>query len=149
MGTRRHTSLTFRGEHSRLILNCEAGTWPPRPAGPGLRMKWQTRRLIDPQPLPGTFCGQRGWTWRKPGAMIFWSNPDADRDGSVLVPHAPWRVGDVLWVKEEWVPFKDSGRGRLLPGVARPRVAEARPPAAGDAAGGRGTLLFPRALANP
>ncbi len=43
--------ILFRPDVVRAILNCKPGVWPAEPIDPALPMKFQTRRVVKPQPL--------------------------------------------------------------------------------------------------
>ena len=59
------------------IQNLKPNTWPPEPIDPGKPWKWQTRRIIKPQPHAGIR--------KKP----------------------PYQPGNMLWVREPWARISD------------------------------------------
>lgn len=64
--------------------------------------KTQTRRVIKPQPIQTKGAGVfLGWTWKtRKVELRNWI--DDERFGKELVAHCPYRVGDLLWVRETW-----------------------------------------------
>lgn len=74
--------ILFSGAMVRGLLNLEIGSWPAKPIDASNAFKWQTRRLVNPQPevcQVATECSHK-----------------------MLVSGAPFKVGDHLWVRETW-----------------------------------------------
>ena len=93
------------------LLNTKPGTWPAAPIDPEMPWKWQTRRIVKPAKsqdwLTADILGEvvqmvdRGDGWwamsvddRPPG-------PQGTCPGHIGSVSAPYRVGDILWVREQ------------------------------------------------
>lgn len=92
--------IIFKGWGVRAIRNMKPDVWPAEAIDPSKPMKWQTRRVMNPQPrtdAPGdwyldAYDGGPQWNW--------W-----DQQGRVANTEPFWRCpygvpGDVLWVRE-------------------------------------------------
>jgi hypothetical protein len=44
-------SILFSTPMAQALLNTKPGVWPAEPVDPSKPYKWQTRRVINPQPL--------------------------------------------------------------------------------------------------
>lgn len=44
-------SLIYQAWGIRAVLNCQPDVWPAQPIDPSKPMKWQTRRIVKPQPV--------------------------------------------------------------------------------------------------
>lgn len=88
------------------IQNLKPGTWPPEPIDPGKPWKWQTRRIIKPQPFSDDIYGPEWYppviinkdgeeTEGKPIYGIY----DGDGEWGIKCPYPP---GTRLWVRETW-----------------------------------------------
>lgn len=102
--------VLFKPEMVRALLNTKPGTWPAEPIDPEKPFKYQTRRIIKPAKsqdwLTPEMLGEviqmvdRGDGWwamsvddRPPG-------PNGTHPGHIGSVRAPYRVGDILWVRE-------------------------------------------------
>ena len=84
--------ILFQGDMVRAILNQKPGVWPAEPIDPALPMKWQTRRIVKPQP-PGDYDFEfiNGEIVRTMHGTAL---------GRTKCPHG--RPGDTLWMRETW-----------------------------------------------
>jgi hypothetical protein len=81
--------IIFNTELIPAIQNLKPGTWPPEPIDPGKPWKWQTRRIIKPQP-------QRFFEVNEEPLYLY----DVEWNlGSIYPKYQP---GDILWVRETW-----------------------------------------------
>jgi hypothetical protein len=82
--------IVFSTPMVHALLNTRAGVWPAEPIDSGKPFKWQTRRVVKPQPdtdKEGTI-----------NIKGFWIIPERDRNLDIF----PYHVGDILWVRETW-----------------------------------------------
>lgn len=103
--------ILFSGPMVLALLNTKPGTWPAEPIEPEMPFKWQTRRIVKPAKsqdwLTADILGEvvqmvdRGDGWwamsvddRPPG-------PQGTCPGHIGSVSAPYRVGDILWVREQ------------------------------------------------
>lgn len=88
------------------IQNLKPDVWPPEPIDPGKPWKWQTRRIIKPQPFSDDIYGPEWYppviinkdgeeTEGKPIYGIY----DGDGEWGIKCPYPP---GTRLWVRETW-----------------------------------------------
>ena len=67
--------------------------------------KTQTRRIMKPQ--PEKFAWGLSWDNQKKGKKFFgWASTDIDDFKSLVVNHAPYKKGDIIYVRET---FNDEG----------------------------------------
>jgi hypothetical protein len=78
------------------LLNTKPGTWPAEPIDPSKPCKSMTRRVINPQPRP-----ERGGESEFDSSFWSWKKYECE-DIEDMKYHAPYKVGDVLWVRESW-----------------------------------------------
>lgn len=87
--------IPFSGDSVPALLNTQLDVWPAEAIDPSLPRKWQTRRVMKPQPEM-----KRGlWRWRpKKGVDINLSDmPD------LAAKFAPYgQPGDLLYLQETW-----------------------------------------------
>jgi hypothetical protein len=82
---------------ARAISNMKPGVWPAEPINPSEPFKWQTRRVVKPQP-PDTTCqliveyGKLKEIWR--GDCWVWD--------SKTIGKPRHNIGDILWAREAW-----------------------------------------------
>jgi hypothetical protein len=70
--------------------------------------KTQTRRVIVPQP-PAGYDSPRRWFHAPTGRSGFlWWPPGGDLHRGYLA-YPPYQIGDLLWVREAWGRFRQSG----------------------------------------
>ena len=88
--------ILFQGDMVRAILNQKPGVWPAEPIDPALPMKWQTRRIVKPQP-PGDYDFEfiNGEIVRTMHGTAL---------GRTKCPHG--RPGDTLWMRETWATLE-------------------------------------------
>lgn len=98
--------ISFCPELVRALLNTKPDVYPAEPLDPSLPFKWQTRRVVKPQPElhvepaegeEGCDCFEpRGWPhWVYKG----WTSPTIPPP-LALGEGAPYQPGDVLYVRE-------------------------------------------------
>lgn len=75
----RELPIILCGEMVRAFRNCKPDVWPAEPIDPALPWKWQTRRVMKPQPL------------RRRGSTL-----------SVGRKAPAYQCGDLVWVREAW-----------------------------------------------
>lgn len=104
--------ILFGAPMIRALLNTKPDVWPAEAIDPSQPWKWQTRRLVTPQP-PETaanphvvaFC----YRWWLP-QRFSWPGPSkAKATGGISVPHP---VGSVIYAKER---YSISGNGAYYP----------------------------------
>jgi hypothetical protein len=99
--------ILFSTPMVRAILNAKPGAWPAEPADPEKPFKWQTRRVVKPQPEYENDsqiiieCGKLKRIWR--GAGMLWQ--------SKTLGKVPYKPGDILWVRET---FAKTSEGEYL-----------------------------------
>ena len=86
----------------RALLNAKPDTWPAEPIDPGKPLKWQTRRIMAPQPRGDRDYRYDGYD--DDGCHYL----EVVRDGQpteiyVHVDRPPFLEGDRLWVRETWL----------------------------------------------
>lgn len=76
------------------LLNTKPGVWPAEPIDPNKPFKWQTRRIVKPQPtklyFPGIKGGKPSWPANFEGEAL-WS-------GKTI--QSKYRPGEIVYVKE-------------------------------------------------
>lgn len=91
--------IIFKGWGVRAIRNMKPGVWPAEAIDPSKPIKWQTRRVIKPQPVV------------RDGRVRVWKNecpdlglPIKEWESRVkLLGYCPYGIpGDGLWVRETW-----------------------------------------------
>lgn len=94
--------ILFTTKMVKALLNTKPNVWPPEPIDPTKPYKWQTRRVIKPQP-PNTHDYNRV---EKVGP---WYHIEADsdiaghKDPVMFTVKCPYgQPGDILWVRETW-----------------------------------------------
>jgi hypothetical protein len=78
------------------LLNTKPGTWPAEPVNPSKPCKSMTRRVINPQPTP-----ERGGESEFDASFWSWKKYECE-DVENMKYLAPFKDGDVLWVRESW-----------------------------------------------
>ena len=81
--------ILFSTPMVQALLNTKPSVWPAQPIDASKPCKSQTRRVMKPQPL---------FEIGKPG---FWHWKDCRWMGRIA-DHAPYKVGDILYVREAW-----------------------------------------------
>lgn len=109
----------------RAIANVKVGSWPPEPIDPSLPFQWQDRRPMKPQPYHDK-DGLLWWNW-KAGTGAACINP-IGAVSDTWFDHAPYRVGDRLYVRETWqawdldyddMGYPNGGLGYPLDGIPK------------------------------
>ncbi len=95
-------SFLFKGEMVRGILNTRQGVWSAESIDPERPFKWQTRRIVKPQPVDG--LEWNGWLLDTTGdrskiGSATWYDAQV---GSHYAKPKNGRPGDVAWVRETW-----------------------------------------------
>lgn len=85
--------MGFQDWEVRAIRNVTPGSWPSEPIDADLPMKWQTRRLVMPQPTRIVRCG----IWEESCGV--WRNTGAYPGKRWPCPHGV--PGDALWIREK------------------------------------------------
>lgn len=98
------------------LLNTKPGTWPPEPIEPGKPFKWQTRRVVKPAKRNYEGFRQGNGLWIDGYGTEEHSNGHI-KDYSVssvwqrkdyyIKDFAPYKPGDILWVRETWASYCD------------------------------------------
>jgi hypothetical protein len=95
--------MLFGTDMVKPILNLKPNTWPPEPIDPRMPFKWQTRRIVKPQPVyypdyinPGGYC------WKDIHYLT------TEQFKKVIPKFSPYQPGDTLWVRETWLEYKGS-----------------------------------------
>lgn len=106
--------ILFSTPMVQALLNTKPGTWPPEPIDPSKPCKGVTRRVIKPQPNAEA---EYKSTNEFSGVVTFWDSLGYGSDNwHDYKP--PYRMGDVLYVRETWRCIKyDSMDGDLTYGV--------------------------------
>ena len=98
--------ILFKAPMVLALLNTKPNVWPAEPIDPAMPFKWQTRRLVKPQPeYQGRESFGDSWKWSK--GKDWFSGVTTEQ----LVGHAglcfpdrvPYQVGDVLFVRETFL----------------------------------------------
>lgn len=84
--------ILFSKPMVKALLNTKPGTWPAEPLNQSLPFKWQTRRIIKPQPSPDAEHYSKQPDGKR---YCFWPN-------EANLFKCPYQAGDVLWVRETW-----------------------------------------------
>jgi len=79
--------ILFKPDMIRAILNCKPNVWPAKPIDADEPFKWQTRRVIKPQPLDQWYDYGRYFN-EKPHE---WNCPYGEKNHG-LWPRETWRV---------------------------------------------------------
>jgi hypothetical protein len=85
--------ILFSTPMVRAILNTKPGAWPAEPADPEKPFKWQTRRIIKPQPIAIVSSDIARYN---PKVMLV-------DNGTKPARGCPYHKGDILWVRETFV----------------------------------------------
>ena len=97
--------ILFSAPMVRAILNVRPGVWPAEPIDPDKPWKWQTRRVIKPQPI---LVDGKTWTWPCDGreSKASWGvDVHPVECMSRFCPYGP--PGTRLWVRETWAYSSD------------------------------------------
>jgi len=90
--------ILFSTPMVKALLNTKPNTWPAEPIDPSGPCKSQTRMVMKPQPTLES--GKPDfWHWRD----CMWANGGLGFPESGIADHAPYKVGDRLWVRESHV----------------------------------------------
>ncbi|MDR1220356.1 MAG: hypothetical protein LBK73_12215 [Treponema sp.] len=91
--------MIFSTPMVEALLNTKPGVWPAEPVDLKKPFKWQTRRVVKPQPVSLT---PNDYSWRGDiqGPKVLSIN---------LLKHAPCETGDILYVRERWSDFFMTG----------------------------------------
>jgi len=102
--------IVMTGPSVLALRNCVPGQWPAVPIDAAKPFKWQTRRLCNPQPAVDgwriTLEGKR--PMRLPDGVVcsvFTTNDPAAMTEAMNCLPKPYRVGELLYVKETWAPI--------------------------------------------
>ena len=93
--------ILFSATMVQAILNTKPGVWPAEPIDPSKPHKWQTRRIMRPQPVyipieqMDKITRLCHWTYKS----TCW-HPDEEMTHLALEAYAPYKTGDLLWVRE-------------------------------------------------
>ena len=99
--------IIFSSPMAKALLNTKPGVWPAEPIDASKPCKSQTRRVMKPQPL---------FEIGKPG---FWHWKDCRWMGGIA-DHAPYKVGDILYVREKWCKlWKLDGNDQIIEGTEK------------------------------
>jgi hypothetical protein len=110
--TVRTKPIVFSAPMVRALLNTRPNVWPAEPIDPAKPFKWQTRRVVKPQPT--RIINARSWDAEVGDVVIYQGEPvrlceSRGRHKSAageLTPHrlpCPFGApGDRLWVRECW-----------------------------------------------
>ena len=94
----------------RALLNTKPDTWPAKPINPDKPFKSMTRRVMKPQPEYRFGEGKREMYKWKEGLFALNFYPDR----STILENAPYKPGDILWVRETFGIFDDEGEYTYL-----------------------------------
>ncbi len=110
-------SFLFKGEMVKAILNTKPDVWPAEPIDLERPFKWQTRRIVKPQPTNDLKWG--GWMLDTTGdqskvGSAMW---DDVQGGIHYAKPKNGRIGDVAWVWETWAVHElhDNTKPSTLP----------------------------------
>lgn len=102
--------ILFKTDMVKAILNCKPNIWPPEPINPSKSWKWQTRRVMKPQPQGRIIAkgywqnedtGEWEWQYQSPTKIepgFVWNELFTFGNGNC--PYG--QSADTLWVKETW-----------------------------------------------
>ena len=79
--------------------------------------KTQTRRVIKPQPEPfeGETDGGDYWHWKSKKGGVIWPHLGIGSSRfERMAEFAPYKLGDVLWVRETWAQYISDGKKGYL-----------------------------------
>lgn len=101
--------ILFKAEMVRAILNTKPNVWPAEPIDGGKPFKWQTRRIMKPQPVPG----MENHGIHPDGSYWFSDRPNQSGPYCNVgkCPHSP---GTELWVRETFGVYRPMGYERLV-----------------------------------
>ena len=89
---------------AQALLNTKPDVWPAEPIDQSKPFKCQTRLVIKPQPIL-----EKGeldfWHWKD----CQWADGGLGFPKSGVVDHSPYKVGDILWVREAWALSGEGG----------------------------------------
>jgi len=114
--------IMFKDWGVRAIRNMTPDVWPPEPIDSSKPIKWQTRRVVKPQPPEEAtdvftwFAGERkpGFSYAPEGCWIDMPPTEEDWPDDEPIPPkrgffkaCPYGVpGDGLWLRETWRHFE-------------------------------------------
>lgn len=97
--------IPFMADMIRAVLNTKPGVWPAEPVDPARPFKWQTRRVINPQPPKDydRIASDTGMIWRDKYMARFENDK---RPLGMHTVYCPYGIpGDGLWAKETWAVY--------------------------------------------
>jgi len=103
--------ILFKPSMVKAIRNCKPGVWPAEPIDSALPWKWQTRRVMKPQPQYFNSLqrgimheGQSAWLWSKckNDEWYAWQCNDFKFDPRISCECPYGQSADGLWVRESW-----------------------------------------------
>jgi hypothetical protein len=77
------------------LFNTKPGVWPAEPLDASWPFKWQTRRVVKPQPV---LDGDDFWQWKD----CQWHDGGLGCPQSGIDDYSPYKPGDILWMRETW-----------------------------------------------
>lgn len=78
------------------LLNTKPDLWPAEPIDASKPFKWQTRRVIKPQPY--LYADATAWKWEGKEVANYW--PKNETPSPIITWEAPFQPGDLLYVRE-------------------------------------------------
>lgn len=92
----------------QALMNTKPGVWPADPIDPEKPYKWQTLRVVKPQPDKNDPCityDLAGWLEVSPGQEDeIWAQTE---EGQNVKLNLKYRRGDILWVRETFAVDRD------------------------------------------
>ena len=94
--------MIFSTPIARALLNTKPGAWPAEPIDCNKPFKWQTRRVMKPQPDKDDpnfrHCTVEGFQGGPPSDETWYTTGE----GEDILLKPPYKLGDILWVRETW-----------------------------------------------